>query len=150
MTTGGGSFEIIDLSDAFYRGKGKPTPTARGGKFVVMQNEADSAEYLVLSPAAQSFYHANVVEQFCRLERFKISGHYLKKGERYVLNHPDWMVTGGGMWDLDEVKKEIRFYGTSQAYGTCLLAELTKRISGVSSVAVWNPEENTAEGEVLK
>jgi hypothetical protein len=83
MTTDAGSFEIIDLSDTFCREKGIPTPPARGGKFVVTRNEADDAEYLVLSPAAQSFYHANVVEQLCRLERFKVPGHYLKKGERF-------------------------------------------------------------------
>jgi len=137
MTTGAGSFEIIDLSDAFYREKSVPTPPARGGKFVVMRNETDNAEYLVLSPAAQSVYHTNVVERFCRLERFRIPGHYLKKGERFVIDGMDWTVAGGGKWDLDEVKKELRFHGSSQAYGTCLLVDLTNRVAAVPSMAGW-------------
>jgi len=137
MTTDEVSFEIIDLSDIFYREKGMQTPPVRGGKFVVMRNETVNGEYLVLSPAAQSFYHANVVEHFCRMERFKISGHYLKKGERFVLDGRNWTVAGGGMWDLDEVKKELRFYGSSQAYGTCILVDLTNLVAGVPLMADW-------------
>jgi hypothetical protein len=137
ITTDGDSFEIIDLSDAFYREKGVPTPPARGGKFVVMRNEADDAEYLVLSPAAQSVYHTNVVERFCRLERFRIPGHFLKKGERFVIDDMDWKVGGGGKWDMDEEKKELRFHGSSQAYGTCLLVDLTNRVAGVPVMAGW-------------
>jgi len=137
MSVHGDSFEIVDLSEPFYAAKGKATPPERGGKFVVMRNDAIGAEYLVLSPAAQSFYHANVVEQFCLLERFRIPGHYMKKGERFVLDDPDWMVVGGGMWDMDALKKEVRFHGTSQAYGTVLMADLMKRIAGVPLMAEW-------------
>lgn len=137
MATDAGSFEIIDLSDGFYREKGEPTPSARCGKFVVMRNEADDAEYLVLSPAAQSVYHTNIVERFCRLERFGIPGHFLKKGGQFVIDDMDWIVCGGGKWDMDEEKQELRLHGSSQAYGTYLLVDLTNRVAGVPAMAGW-------------
>lgn len=129
--------EIIDFTDEFFRQKGKMVPPERNGKFVVMRDEAKEARYLVLSPVEQSVYHAQIVDQFCRLERFSVDGIYLKKNQYFVIKDVDWSVEGGGRWKYNETHKELRLYDSSQAYGACALKDLKKCLAKVSATAGW-------------
>jgi len=131
------AFELLDFSDDFFRQKGEAIPPKRGGKFVVMRDEPGRAEYLVLSPVGHCLYHTDIVERFCRLERFRIDGMRLPKSGGFVINDPDWSVVCGGRWERNEEEKRLRIYGSSQAYPPCRLASLKKRIAGLPAMDGW-------------
>jgi len=136
----GYKIEVLDFSDEFFRQKGMGIPQRRGGKFVVMRDDNRKWDYLVLSPAAQSIYHADIVEQFCQLERFGISGTMLKKSSYFVIDDPNWSVAGGGRWDWLETERRLRLFGSSQAYGATTLGSLKKRLAKVPEMAGWRIE----------
>lgn len=133
----GYSIEILDFSDAFWRGKGETTPRQRGGKFVVMRRESGKADYLVLFPVGHGIFHTDIVERFCRLERFRIDGDRSRKSGGFAIHDPDWSVVCGGRWEWNEETMRLRLYGSSQAYGTCKLASLKKRIARVPEMKGW-------------
>jgi|GEM_PF-465141 len=131
----GYKIEVLDFSDEFFRRKGERIPQRRGGKFVVMRDDNRKWDYLVLSPAAQSIYHADIVERFCQQEHFRISGFMLKKNNYFVIRDPDWSVAGGGRWDWLDTEKRLRLFGSSQAYGATALGSLKKRLAKVPEMA---------------
>jgi hypothetical protein len=118
-------FVLIDYSGRYYReSKGTRVPPERRGKFVQIRDM--ETEYIVLAPRKLSYYHANIVERFF-LSR-GMAGGYNPKGDFYSVNHPDWTVVGGGMWDINEDERTLRLYGTSQAYGGFDAGGLEERI----------------------
>lgn len=131
------SLEIFDFSDAFFRQKGEEPPPQRGGKFVIMRYESGRAEYLVFSPSGHGVYHTDVVERFCRVERFRIDGVRLQKSGGFVIHDPDWSVVCGGRWERNEEEKRLRLYGSSQAYPACHLVSLRKRIARLPAMKGW-------------
>lgn len=135
--TEGYSLEIFDFSDAFFRQKGEEPPPRRGGKFVVMRHESGGAEYLVFSPVGHCLYHTDIVERFCRSERFRIDGVRVQKSGGFVIEDPDWSVVCGGRWERNEEEQRLRLYGSSQAYPACRLVSLGKRIARLPAMGGW-------------
>ena len=131
------SFEILDFSDAFFREKGEAVPPQRGGKFVVMRRASGRAGYLVLSPVGHCLYHTDIVERFCRLDRFRIDGVRLPKSGGFVIRDPDWSVVCGGRWERNEEERRLRLYGSSQAYPPCRLDSLKTEIARLPAMEEW-------------
>ncbi len=105
---------IVDYSVIYYRDVAKTDPPAvRKGKFVQLRH--DDTEYLVFSPKEYSPYHSDIIERFCR-ER-SIDGAYKEGKKRFDIHDSDWVVQGGGKFEIDETKRHIRFYDNSMAYG---------------------------------
>lgn len=109
-------YEFIDYSGVYYRIIAeKPIPRRRSGKFVQIVNEDLDRSCLVLAPAEMAFYHANIVERFCRLG--KIDGSYTSAKSCFKIDDPEWRVTGGGKWVVDDVEKSATFFDRSRMYG---------------------------------
>lgn len=107
-------FVIIDYSPIYYTDIAKTTlPAVRNGKFVQLRH--DDTDYLILSPKEYSAYHADILERFC-LER-SIKGSYQEGKKRFDIHDAEWVVLGGGKYDIDETNSYIRFYDNSMAYG---------------------------------
>lgn len=129
--------EVIDFTEAFYSQKGEAIPSQRGGKFVVMRHESEKADYLVLFPVGHGIFHTDIVERFCQLERFKIDGIRSEKGGGFTINDPNWSAVCGGRWEWNEEGMRLRLFGVSQAYGTCNMVSLKKRITGIPAMKGW-------------
>lgn len=111
------NFEFIDYSDVYYRIIAKkPMPPRRGGKFVQVVNEDLERSCLILSPAELSSFHANIIERFCMLN--KIGGAYNQRKDYFEIGDPDWVVTGGGKWIIDDEERTARFFDKSGGYGS--------------------------------
>ncbi len=72
-------------------------------------------EYLVLSPEELTKYHANIVERFC-LDN-GIEGSYDAEHKRYNIYDQEWVVVGGGKFEINTSNKTVRLYDDSMAYG---------------------------------
>ncbi len=104
----------IDYSEKYYSGIAKaPVPDKRTGKFVQIRNS--NTEYLVFSPKEFTRYHADLVEQFC-LEK-GIDGFHNVERKRFDIHDPEWIIVGGGKFEIDETQKYIYLYDNSMAYG---------------------------------
>lgn len=136
----GFSFEIFDFSVDYFREKSQTIPVQREGKFVVMRHESGRTDYLVLFPVGHGIFHTDIVERFCRLQRFQIEGIRFQKGGGFVIKDPNWSVMCGGRWEWNEEGKRLRLYGSSQAYGTCNLVSLKKRIAHLPAMNGWKIE----------
>jgi len=88
-------------------------PAKRNGKFVQMRH--GETEYLVFSPREISPYHADILERFCR-ER-SIDGAYEDGRKRFSIHDAEWIIQGGGKFEIDETERYIRLYDNSMAYG---------------------------------
>lgn len=107
-------FVVIDYSSIYYADVAKTAPPAvRNGKFVQVRH--GDTEYLLLSPREYSAYHSDIVERFC-LER-SIDGLYQERKKRFDILDAEWVVIGGGKYEMNEKERYIRFYDNSMAYG---------------------------------
>ncbi|HTR44071.1 MAG TPA: hypothetical protein VMH06_00065 [Thermodesulfovibrionales bacterium] len=107
-------FIVVDYSGYYYSIVAKrPVPGILRGKFVLIRKGA--TEYLVLSPREFTPYHADIVERFCNEKG--IEGTYEKGKKRYDIDDPAWVIAGGGKFEIDRVKRSVRFYDDSMAYG---------------------------------
>lgn len=123
---------FIDYSEAFYSaGANSAKPEKRKGKFV--QIRKGDAEYLVFSPTELTPYHANIVERFCFENG--IGGSYGEEGRRYDIHDPQWVVVGGGKFEVDGNKRSIRLYDDSLAYGKFDSRGLKKKIHQVDALS---------------
>ena len=121
-------FHLIDYSEVWYRRLAKTSlPDIRSGKFVQIRNDED--EYVVLSPPELSKYHATIVERFCELRG--IRGEYNPKRDYYFVKDSEWVVIGGGFWQLDTTRRTLRLSGASTAYGRFDNENLLKNIKAV-------------------
>jgi hypothetical protein len=105
---------LIDYTRLYYTAIAKTQiPPVTSGKFVQIRN--GSTDYLVLSPKDFTKYHANIVERFCFDNGVK--GSYDRERKRYDIYDQEWVITGGGKYQLDKKEKVIRLYDESMAYG---------------------------------
>jgi len=122
------TFELIDYSPLYYTEIAKTdVPPIIIGKFVQIRNE--SMEYLVFSPKDFTKYHANIVERFC-LDK-GLEGSYDPDGKRFDIYDQEWVVVGGGKFEIDTTKQTIRFYDDSMAYGKFDSRGLPERVSSI-------------------
>jgi len=121
------SFQLIDYSEYYYKEiAGEPLPESRGGKFIQLRNRDDDAEFIVMSPALLSKYHANILERFCSLNN--LGGYWNSERTSYEFVDGAWSAVGGGKWMIDSHKKTLELGGSSQAYGRFDLDGLKKKI----------------------
>jgi len=105
---------LVDYIETYYSGAAKTTVTDKiSGKFVQIRN--NQTEYLVFSPKELTPYHANLVEKFCMDRGLK--GAYRGEEKRFDIREPEWKIVGGGKFDIDKSRKQIRLYDNSLAYG---------------------------------
>jgi hypothetical protein len=104
---------VVDYSHINPSGATQTPQAKRSGKFVQMRH--GETEYLVFSPREVSPYHADILERFCR-ERF-IDGAYEDGRKRFSIHDAEWVVLGGGKFEIDEAEGYIRLYDNSMAYG---------------------------------
>jgi hypothetical protein len=122
------AFELIDYSPLYYTEIAKTdVPPVIIGKFVQIRN--GSMEYLVLSPKEFTKYHANIVERFC-LDKGLV-GSYDPDGKRYDIYDQEWVVIGGGKFEIDLTKQTIRFYDDSMGYGKFDSRGLPEKVSSI-------------------
>jgi hypothetical protein len=105
---------MIDYSAYFFEEvSGLSVPEQRNGKFIQVRDS--DTEYLVLSPKRLSPYHANIAERFFLARG--IAGTYNRKRDHYTVHDPDWVIAGGGIWEIDDEARKLSLSGTSMAYG---------------------------------
>ena len=105
---------LIDYTRRYYTDIVKTAvPSKITGKFVQLGSHDEF--YLVISPAAFTKYHADIVEMFCR-ER-GIAGSYDQEKKRFNISDRAWHVIGGGKFERDDEIKTIKFHDESMAYG---------------------------------
>ena len=122
------AIELIDYTQLYYAAIAKTdVPPVIEGKFVQIRNE--SMEYLVLSPKEFTKYHANIVERFC-LDR-GIEGSYDPERKRYDIYDQEWIIVGGGKFEIDAIKKTVRLYDDSMAYGKFDTRGLPEKINSI-------------------
>jgi len=125
------NFELIDYSEYYFKKiANEPVPAIRGGKFVQIRN--GKREYLVLSPARLSMYHANIVERFSALN--DLDGHWNSGKTVYAIVDPSWTIVGGGRWAIDSGNKTLDLDSSSQAYGRFDPAGLAARILSLDAM----------------
>jgi hypothetical protein len=130
-------FHFIDYSSTYFQSIRKlSTPLQRGGKFVQITNFIDQREYLVLSPLEFTTFHANIVARFCISN--KIDGKYNGKKDFFYVNDPEWIVDGGGMFEIDDAIKTIKLYGESAAYGPFDAVGLEDKIKASGHLPGYN------------
>jgi hypothetical protein len=122
-------FICRDYSRIYYREIGAALPDKIAGKFVQLVN--DSAEYLVFSPKEASRYHADIVARFCA--EHGIPGVYDNTHKRFDIHAPAWTVIGGGKFETDKRKKQLRLYDDSLAYGKFDREGLKEKILSLSA-----------------
>lgn len=129
-------FRLLDYSSVhFGTGKKGPLPVKRKGKFVQIRD--GDVEYMVLSPAGLSAYHANIVERFCLGEQ--IEGVYRTgKMDDFKVHDAGWDIVGGGYWQIDDAEKRLSLSGSSQVYGRFDSAGLAKRILSHDEMAGYD------------
>ena len=88
-------------------------PPVVSGKFVQIRN--GNMLYLVLSPKEFTKYHANIIERFCMDKG--IEGSYDAKQEKFFIQDQAWVIVGGGKFERDGIKKAIKLFDNSMAYG---------------------------------
>lgn len=119
---------FIDYTPLYYTTVAKaPMPPVISGKFVQIRNE--SAEYLVLSPTEFTKYHADIVERFCFDKG--IEGSYDSERKKYNISDTAWTIVGGGKFELDAIKKILKFYDNSMAYGKFDAKGLAEKILSI-------------------
>lgn len=105
---------FIDYAQFFYRDILKTDlPPFISGKFV--QIKSGSTEYFVFSPKEFTKYHANIVERFC-LDH-GIEGSYDTEGKRYDIQDRQWIIAGGGKYEIDARRRSIKLFDDSMGYG---------------------------------
>jgi hypothetical protein len=123
-----------DYSRIYYEKIGLTLPGKTAGKFIQLQH--NSAEYLVFSPKEVSLYHADIVGRFCA-ER-GIPGVYNNTHKRFDIHDPEWAVIGGGKFAIDRLKKQLRLYDDSMAYGKFNRKGMKEKILSVSTFSGYN------------
>jgi Janus/Ocnus family (Ocnus) len=119
---------FIDYSEIYYQDIAKTAaPDRRSGKFVQIRN--NDTEYLVFSPKELTPYHAGLVERFCAEKGLK--GSYNDKNKSFAVHEPDWVVVGGGKFEIDSTEKCIRLYDDSMAYGRFESKGLKEKIHSI-------------------
>ena len=122
------AIELIDYTKLYYTAIAKTdVPPVIIGKFVQIQNK--SMEYIVLSPKEFSQYHANIVERFC-LDK-GIEGGYDHERKRYDIYDEEWVIVGGGKFEIDAIKKTVRLYDDSMTYGKFVTRGLPEKVSSL-------------------
>tara|TARA_B100000315_G_C14528775_1_gene565135 strand:- start:950 stop:1366 length:417 start_codon:yes stop_codon:yes gene_type:complete len=112
-------FKFIDYSLIYYGVITKSLlPEKRFGKFVQVRDTHNEVEYFIMAPADLSKYHANIVERFCSLHNPEIPGEYNAEHDHYVIYDDEFVVRGGGKWEIDDSIKTLRMFGFSKAYGS--------------------------------
>jgi hypothetical protein len=105
---------FMDYSERYYADvAGTALPEVRGGKFVQIRTR--DSEYILLSPKEITPYHADLVQKFC-LEK-GIDGSYDIERKRFNIAGTEWVVAGGGKFEINDVQRYIYFYDDSMAYG---------------------------------
>ena len=123
---------FVDYSDEYFASVAKrAAPDTWRGKFVQIQR--GSEEYLVFSPKELTPYHADLVQKFC-MER-DIDGAYDRARKRYDIHDPGWVVIGGGKFEIDRGKKQLRVYDNSMAYGKFDPKGLKNKIRSISQLS---------------
>lgn len=118
---------IFDYSESFYlKISGMPVPDKYAGKFVQIWHAEE--EYLILSPKEFKKYHANIVEQFSK--DMNLAGAYDSEQKRFDIFDPEWVIRGGGKFEIDRREKILRLYDDSMAYGRFNDEGLAERLSG--------------------
>ena len=122
----------IDYSGIYYEAVAKTSvPDRRSGKFVQIRN--NDTEYLVFSPKELTPYHAELVGRFCAEKGLK--GSYDDKNKSFAIHEPDWVVVGGGKFEIDSAEKCIHLYDNSMAYGRFDTNGLRKKIHSISGMS---------------
>jgi Janus/Ocnus family (Ocnus) len=124
-----------DYSRIYYRETGAALPDTMAGKFVQIRNDS-AEEYLVFSPKELSRYHADIVRRFCA-ER-GIPGVYNNAHKSFDIHDTEWAVIGGGKFERDRVKKQLRLYDDSTAYGKFNRERLKEKILSLSAFSGYD------------
>ena len=104
----------IDYTPFYYTSLARTSvPPVTAGKFVQIRN--GDTLYLVLSPKELTKYHANIIERFCMDKG--IEGSYDARREKFTVHDTAWQIVGGGKFERDGIKKTIKLYDNSMAYG---------------------------------
>lgn len=119
------TLKYVDYSKLWYcKINNVQVPHHRSGKFIVVTNDGNL--WCILSPRDMSKYHANIAERF--LNERSVSGEYDSSHAKYTPSQNDWVIEGGGKWEINEEQGLLVIYDSSQAYGRLDLKSLADRL----------------------
>lgn len=100
---------VVNLSgDEFF-----PSTEVISCKFVIL---GKGEHYLLIFGDIQEYpYHANLLDGYCKREG--IARHWVRQPDQLAIEDPQYQVLGGGYLELDGMRKRVRIYGSSKAYG---------------------------------
>ncbi len=105
---------VVNYAELYYlRIASQKVPDRYSGKFVQLRHNDN--EYLVFSPKEFTKFHANIVEHFSKEKGLR--GVYDSEKKRYDILEQGWSISGGGKFEIDRIKRELRLYDDSMAYG---------------------------------
>lgn len=115
----------IDYAELFYRDiVERDIPDFYSGKFVQIRHSR--TEYFIFSPREFTKYHADIVERFCN--DLNIGGIYDNVHKRFDILESVWVIVGGGKFEVDRKRKQVRLYDDSMAYGKFNMSGLEEKI----------------------
>ncbi|GAQ94275.1 Janus/Ocnus family [Thermodesulfovibrio aggregans] len=105
---------IVNYAELYYlKISFQSLPDKYSGKFVQLSHNDN--EYLVFAPKEFAKYHSNILEHFSK--EMNLVGNYDTQNKRYDILEPEWYILGGGKFEIDRIKKELKLYDDSMAYG---------------------------------
>jgi hypothetical protein len=108
------TIELVDYSEAYFTHiLGRGIPPLRVGKFVQVRTKR--SEHIVLAPKGFTTYHADIVERFA--DSRSLLGMMNKADMFYEIIEPGWWVVGGGYWQIEDERKQLKLGSDSKAYG---------------------------------
>jgi len=123
---------LIDYSERYYADvAGTALPEVRSGKFVQIRTR--DSEYILLSPKEFTPYHADLVRKFC-LEK-GINGSYDIERKRFDIAGAEWVVAGGGKFEINAMQRYIYFYDDSLAYGKFDSEGLKEKVHQIAALS---------------
>ncbi len=122
---------LVDYNGFFHQRAEDAVPDRLTGKFVQIRN--GETEYLIFATKDVAPYHADLLEKFC--EERGIPGMYVKERKRYDIHDPDWVIVGGGKFEIDKGKKSVLLYDDSMAYGRFAQKGLREKIQSTRELA---------------
>jgi Janus/Ocnus family (Ocnus) len=128
---------FIDYSEWYYSVVAKtPMPEKQSAKFVQIRHY--DTEYLIFSPKDLTPYHGDIVERFCRDKG--VSGSFEGRQKHFAIHDISWVIVGGGKIEIDRIKKCVRLYDNSMAYGKFDPAGLKDKILQIAQMADYEVE----------
>lgn len=104
-------FVLVDYSEIAFELSKLPFPSRREGKAIHVRGGKD--DFFVMAPIHFCRFHSDIAARFLELRKISVR----KFSERTEPMHPDWRISGGCFFEMDDESRRLKIWGESDAYG---------------------------------